>query len=156
MEGHMHGLLEDPTFRKKHETKFRKMESMAGRKFAMRENQVLPMAVHFQGVSNPDISCLRQLAKSQIDILNNDYRGTNSDITDWTNNASNSFPGIEHGAAGFKFCLANKNHPSGYGLSDGDLAVTVNATNGDTDSKWSGYINIFVQYNTGDQARCPI
>ena len=149
IEGHMHNLLQDPSFKKRHENKFRKMEAMGSRKFSMRENQVIPMAVHFQGVANPDVDCLRQLAKSQIDILNNDYRGTNSDISSWTNNAANSFPGIQNGAAAFRFCLANKNHPAGYDLNDGDLAVTVNSTTSDFDSKWSGYINIFVQFDTG-------
>ena len=48
-----------------------------------------------------------------------------------------------------RFCLADKNHPAGYGLSDGDVAVTINQTSGDFDSNWSGYINIFVRNING-------
>ncbi|MEZ5024512.1 MAG: M43 family zinc metalloprotease [Chitinophagales bacterium] len=36
----------------------------------------------------------------------------------------------------------------GFGLSDGDLAVTINQTSGVRDNAWTGYINIFVR-NTG-------
>jgi len=156
MEGHMHELMANPAYKKQHENKFRKLEALNGRRYSMRENAILPMAVHFQGVSDPDIECLRILAQSQIDILNNDYRGTNADINEWTDNAASSFPGIQNGAATFRFCLANKNHPAGYNLSDGDLAVTVNATEGDFDEKWSGYINVFVQYNTGVLGYAPL
>ena len=116
----------------------------------------LPVAVHYQGLSNPDVQCLRNLAQAQIDILNADFQGENSDINQWTNNASSSFPGVEYGKACFELCLATTGHPSGFGISSGDPAVTVNATNGDSDNSWSGYINIFVRSNTGVLGYSPL
>ena len=153
---HTNKLLQDPAYRKFHEEKFKRAKSTLGQRMACAEPVVLPVAVHFQGVSNPDIACLRQLAQSQIAVLNADYTGTNSDISNWTNSASSYFPGLNNGETCVRFCLATKNHPNGYGLSEGDPAVTVNATTGDSDANWSGYINIFVQPNTGVLGYSPL
>ncbi len=116
---------------------------------------VLPVAVHYQGVTSPNATCLIALAQSQIDILNQDFQGTNTDISTWNSNAS-YFPGVSNGETCIEFVLANTNHPSGYGLSNGDLAVTINQTTGDQDSDWSGYINFFVQPNTGLLGYSPL
>ncbi len=157
---HYKSLLEtDPELREKHEEKIRKFEKYEAHHIEDRaacSNPVtLPIAVHFQGVSSPNVSCLRSLAQSQIDVLNQDYAGTNSDISQW-NNLSSHFPGISNGEACIQFALATKNHPTGFGISDGDPAVTINKTNGDTNSSWSGYINIFVQANTGVLGYSPL
>jgi hypothetical protein len=41
----------------------------------------IPVAVHFPTGSNANRACLVALAQNQIAILNNDFRGTNADIT---------------------------------------------------------------------------
>ncbi len=156
MVEHTNKLLQDPAYRKFHEQKFARIRSMATERVACSTPTILPVAVHFQGVTNPDVACLRQLAQAQIDILNADYSGTNSDISTWTNSAASFFPGVSNGETCVKFCLATKNHPSGYDLSDGEPAVTINKTTGDRDNNWAGYINIFVQPNTGVLGYSPL
>ena len=151
---HTAKLLENPEYKKQHELKFQRLANAVQMR-ACDSPVLLPVAVHFQGVSSPDVACLRQLAQSQISILNNDYQGINSDISNWQTNAS-SFPGISNGEACLEFKLATKNHPSGFNLNDGDPAVTINQTNGDNNNAWSGYINIFVQFNTGVLGYSPL
>ncbi len=150
---HMEKLLADPEYKKAHQAKFDRLKNAAQQRSSA--GMVLPMAVHFQGISNPDVACLRALAQSQIDILNADYGGNNGDIAQW-GSASSTFPGVQTGASSISFCLATQNHPSGYGLSNGDPAVTINKTSGDSDNKWSGYINIFVQADTGVLGYSPL
>ena len=55
-----------------------------------------------------------------------------------------------------KFCLATKNHPSGFGLSNGQQAITVNRINGERANAWSGYLNIFVRPNLGFLGQAPL
>jgi hypothetical protein len=156
MHDHMAKLLESPEYKKAHEQKLLLVSSMVGDRAACSGTILLPVAVHFQGVSNPDVPCLSTLAQTQIDILNQDYTGTNSDISLWNNNASPSFPGVNNGEMCVEFKLADQNHPTGFGLNNGDPAVTVNQTNGDSDANWSGYLNIFVQFNTGVLGYSPL
>lgn len=104
----------------------------------------IPVAIHFQGIANPDVVCLRALAEDQMTIINNDFQRKNADTSFWNTDAI-SFPGIQNGQACIELIIANKNHPSGYGVNDGDLAVTINTTSGDYLPAWSGYINIVVR-----------
>jgi len=117
---------------------------------------VIPVAVHYQGASGADAACLIDLAKNQIAILNDDFGGTNSDIDKWTNDAASSFPGVSNGEACLKFCLADLDHPSGYGLQEGEPAVTINQTTGDSNNDFTGYLNIFVQFGTGVLGYAPL
>ena len=80
---HMQGLLADPDYRRAHEAKLERLANAPQQRTACASPTILPMAVHFQGISNPDAACLRQLAQSQIAILNADYGGTNGDISQW-------------------------------------------------------------------------
>jgi len=159
LQQHMNRLMTDPTYSEEHQAKFARLENELSNleaRAACTTPKVIPVAVHFQGVNGANITCLRQLAQSQIDILNNDYGGTNSDITKWDNQAAGSFPGISNGDACLRFCIADKNHPSGFGLSNGTLAVTLNQTSGDENSQWSGYLNIYVRPNTGYLGYAPL
>ncbi len=159
LQQHMDKLLTDPNYNEKHQAKFARLEnelSNIEQRAACATPKVIPVAVHFQGVNGIDIACLRQLAQSQIDILNNDYAGTNSDITKWDNQAANSFPGVSNGDACLRFCIADKNHPSGFSLSNGTPAVTLNQTSGDSNPQWSGYLNIYVRPNTGVLGYSPL
>lgn len=157
---HTQHLMQDPAYRAKKQKMldaFEKVNLERGNFKAQCASPVLvPVAVHYQGVNSPDAGCLRQLAINQIDILNADYAGTNSDINKWTGQAASAFPGVSNGEACLKFVIADQNHPSGYGLNNGDLAVTVNRTQGDQVNNWAGYVNIYVQFNTGLLGYAPL
>lgn len=142
----MEKQLQDPEFKKQYEARMALIEKTSNNQRAVCATpKIIPVAVHYQGISNPDRACLVALAENQISILNADYQGSNSDITNWINTASATFPGVNYAEMCLQFVLADQNHPEGFGLSDGDLAVTINQTSGDRDNAWSGYINIFVR-----------
>ncbi len=147
-DAHMQELLANPLYAKNYEKqqkKFKKYSEDNPIRALCANPVLLPMAVHYQGISNPDEACLIELALNQIQLLNDDYHGVNADITNWTNGAASTFPGVDYGETCIEFCLASTNHPSGFGLNNGDYAVTFNAFNGDYNDSWSGYINIFVR-----------
>lgn len=147
---HMEKQLADPEFRRAYEERTAYLENLSQERAALCASpMLLPVAVHYQGIGNPDAACLIALAQNQISNLNADYQGTNSDISTWINTSSSTFPGVQYGETCVQFALGDKNHPAGYGLSDGDLAVTINQTSGDSDNNWSGYINIFVRNING-------
>ena len=158
-DAYMDKLLSNPTYRAAYEKRMEKHKTYVSQspnsRAACSSPTTLPVAVHFQGVTG-NISCLTTVAQDAIAILNADYQGTNGDITNWTGNASSSFPGISNGEACLEFVLADTNHPSGYGLVNGDLAVTRNVTSGDFDSNWSGYLNIFVGNAGGALGYSPL
>lgn len=108
---------------------------------------ILPVAVHFQNTGIP-IDCAIDMALSQIETLNEDFAGINPDISEWETLQPTIWPGISNAESCIQFCLATLDHPGGYGLSDGDYAVTLDAINGDNAPDWSGYINFFV-YDLG-------
>lgn len=103
----------------------------------------IPVAVHFPDETSPS-ACLRSLAQNQVNILNADYNGLNTDISQWTT-ASTFFPGVNMGSLNVQFVLATQNHPSGTGLVNGDLAVTFGTNflgGADNDTTWNGYVNL--------------
>ncbi len=156
-EGHQHSLLKDEDYRASFEKRVEKTDKLIQTRSVVdcTEPIVLPIAVHFQGLSNPDEACLKALAQNQIDILNADYQAQNADASLFDAVASN-YPGVTPSDACIKFCLADKGHPSASGIADGEPAVTFNATSGDNSPTWSGYINIFVQPNTGLLGYSPL
>ena len=119
------------------------------------EPVILPVAIHFQDITNADIVCLRALSQGQIDILNADFQATNSDTMLWQNNAA-SYLGTMQGETCLSFVIANSNHPAGYDLEEGDPAITINLTTGDYLTDWSGYINIVVKDLGGDLGYAPL
>jgi len=143
--GHTHKLCKDPKYDAAHKLKLENARKFRALKANCNTPVTIPVAIHYQSATNPDAACLIQMAQRQIDALNKDFRATNSDISKWTDQAAASFPGINNGAACVTFAIANTNHPSGYGLSNGDPAVTINKTTEDTDIKWSGYLNFYIQ-----------
>lgn len=104
----------------------------------------IPVAVHFQGTNSNDRACLENLVNQQIASLNADFQGSNPDIGNWANGSAGLFPGVSNGETCVEFCLATRNHPTGYGLTEGQLAVTINETSGDRVNDWAGYMNIYV------------
>jgi len=160
VDHYMQELLSDPDYKAEYEARMQTYQKFAAsvgfEKQLCGSPVVIPVAVHFQGTNGTNIGCLTTLVQQQMTVLNNDFNGTNSDITNWTGNASSTFPGINFGETCVEFVLANTNHPSGYGLADGDLAITLNTTSGDSDSNWSGYLNIFVKNAGGALGYSPL
>ena len=158
---HMQEKLQNSAFKKEYDLLTKAFEedlrnNVAESRSACSNPKVLPVAIHFQGISNPNKACLTSLAKRQLTVLNNDFQGKNADIVQWRNTASASFPAINNGEACLEFCLATKNHPTGYGLTNGQLAITFNQTNGDQLNKWAGYINIVVGDADGNLGYAPL
>jgi hypothetical protein len=153
MQEHMQELLSNPQYAQeyqKRQLKFEAVQARSASKAALCSNPVvLPIAIHYQGIGSPDQACLVALAQNQVDILNNDYHGTSSDISNWTSGSSSFFPGVSNGETCVEFCLATNSHPAGYGLTEGQPAVTINTTSGDFNSDWSGYINVWVRNISG-------
>ena len=157
---HMQELLSDPVYKAAYDKRMEKhkhfLATNVGTRALCSSLIKVPVAIHYQGANSNDLTCLVALAVEQVAALNADYQGTNSDISNWTNNASSSFPSITHGETCLEFVLADTNHPSGYGLTNGDLAVTRNATTGDSDPSWAGYLNIFVKNAGGALGYSPL
>ena len=114
---------------------------------------IIPVAFHFPEVeaNSLDKHCLRQMAQNQVDILNDAFNATNSDINLWTPQVQAFYPGTNLGNLNVRFIIANKNHPANMGLSDGQQAITFKKAflytqNGDNrDIRWKGYLNIVVR-----------
>ncbi len=149
MQHHMEVMMQDHEFAAAHMEKLARLEAYSaannGERMACPNPVILPMAVHFQGISSPNQSCLIAMAERQIQILNEDYGGYNADITNWTNGSAANFPGVSNAETCVQFCLATQNHPAGYGLVEGQPAITFNTTSGDFVGAFSGYINIYVR-----------
>ena len=155
----MEEKLLDPTYRAQREqlvNKFERNLRTTSSRAACNTPTVLPVAVHYQGVSSSNRTCLVNAAKKAIAVLNADFQAKNSDIVQWDNTASRYYPTISKGSTCVAFELATQNHPSGFGLSNGDVAVTINTTNGDESSQWAGYINIFVGDADGNLGYAPL
>lgn len=109
----------------------------------------IPVAVHFTQENNSNRACLVALAQNQIDILNNDFNATNSDISTWNNSTSPFFPGVNNGSIDIELVLATQNHPANTdpNLVNGQPAVTIGynfAGSSDWNTTWAGYLNIVV------------
>gem|GEM_PF-3277356 len=154
---HQHSLMNNSEYRADYNKRLEKMSRLSQTRNALDCDDpiVLPIAVHFQSISNPDATCLKALAQTQIDILNADYQALNSDASLF-NAVANNYPGVTPANSCIKFCLADQGHPSASGIADGEPAVTINAFTGDESSTWSGYINIFVRANTGVLGYSPL
>ncbi len=111
----------------------------------------IPVAVHFPSSSSASSTlrnCLKQLAQTQIDILNEDYNGTNADISTWNTYQPIYYPAINNGVMNVQFELATQNHPVSSGLTNGEVAVTFGGGftgSSDWDPNWAGYLNLVVK-----------
>ncbi|MBX2845571.1 MAG: hypothetical protein KTR13_05090, partial [Saprospiraceae bacterium] len=122
---------------------------------------VIPVAVHYDVGLVPAGSeaCVEDIVNQQLASLNADFASTNADVSNWSSYAScfDTSPG----ETCIEFCLATQNHPTGWGLNEGDPAITFGDTRfnwpndifgGDplpANSDWAGYMNIFIQSGTG-------
>jgi hypothetical protein len=112
---------------------------------------IIPVAVHFPSVTAGTAAqktCLRNLAQSQVNILNADYNAANSDISNWAA-ASSYYPMVTSvGNLNVQFVLATLNHPASSGIASGTVAVTFGTdflSDADSDTTWSGYMNLVVR-----------
>jgi len=122
----------------------------------------VPVAIHFSGsIDNSNIQCLEDASIAQIDVLNEDFAGANADISyynDLVTSCPSTYPAsaLSNGAC-IEFCFAQFDHPSGYGLVDGDYAITIGEHSWpNAGANWAGYMNIFVEDNTGGLGIAPL
>gem|GEM_PF-1813441 len=114
---------------------------------------IIPIVVHYStpvNCSNPQ--CLIDIAQAQIDVLNEDFGATNTDLSLW-NNISSCFPGTDAATASdgtcIEFRLASRNHPATSGIPDGYPAITIDQFTFSTygvppTGAWPGYLNVYV------------
>ncbi len=149
-DAHQENLMNDPAyaieFQKLLQTYQRKAATTTASSRSVCPSVItLPVAVHFQNITSNDRSCLESLVAQQIARVNADFQAINEDFSNWTSSAAAEFPNTNSGSMCVEFCVATQNHPSGYGLSNGQQAVTINRmTNTDRNTDWAGYINIYV------------
>jgi Pregnancy-associated plasma protein-A/Secretion system C-terminal sorting domain len=159
----MENKMKDVTFAKRHNELQNKFQYRLAHPTSNRGNAtvIIPVAVHFPESSPNDRACLEAMAQTQIDILNSDYKGLNSDIGLW-NTAKVSYPGINLGQFDIHFEIATQNHPDISGISDGNKLVTIGyrflgaSTNDDYDPKYAGYLNIVVRDVFDEETNDPI
>ena len=122
---------------------------------------IIPVAIHFDdGVVPVDQeACAITLVQDQIDSLNFEINGNDAQ-NDAYGPLQSCFPDNPAiGDACIEFCIATYFHPSGYGLTEGDPAVTFGQidftqTTGSNSSvpyepDWAGYLNIYVNNLSG-------
>ncbi len=127
---------------------------------------LIPVAVHYEGVTNQSMSCLTNLALAQLEVMNEAFSASNPDISAFNavvDQTEMTIDQLAQEGACIEFCLADADHPAGFGLNDGDYAITINedyvANNNFpnfTNGIWAGYLNIFVTEGTGVLGYSPL
>lgn len=141
VHAHLMGL---PGYERGHLDRLDAVNAAAGDRIECDAPLLIPVAVHFQNTGIP-VDCAIEMALSQVETLNEDFAATNGDLTEWVASQPTMWPSIDNGESCISFCLATLNHPGGFGLNQGDYAVTLDQTTGDNDADWSGYLNFFVR-----------
>lgn len=165
MEEYMEEMMKDPEYARQYEEnqkafKKRLEQHLNNSDLYQRGGTIeIPVAVHFPEADESERACLEALAQNQIDILNEDYSATNSDISSW-NAVSSQYPGTTAGVANISFCIATTNHPTGLDpeLLEGNPCITIGYNFGggnNIDGNWSGYLN-FVIRNIGVLGFSPL
>ena len=154
MDGLMQKLLQDPEYAREHAHKMEQIKKLM-KTTSLSSPVTLPVAVHFRNVGNVSRSCLTPIVTQQINKLNEDFAALNGDKSKFTA-LSSYFPGVNMQSSKIKFEMATKNHPNGFGLSNGQPAITINATNGQTISAFQDYFNIVVVPNLGYLGESPL
>ena len=122
--------------------------------YQRRSTLYIPVAVHFEVGTESDRACLEAYAQTQIDVINEDYAGTNADQASLWPAASGFYPGLTPGSVDVKFCIATKNHPAGADpeVLEGSPLVTIGANGSDfgtvfpeRDATYAGYMNFIIR-----------
>jgi PKD repeat protein len=113
----------------------------------------VPLAIHFAPglVPAAQEACVITLAEDHIAELNREMSGLDIDAA-MISKFSACFGADILGNSCIEFCIANKNHPSGSGLSNGELAITFGLLDFSIPSgnftpvnpAWADYVNIYV------------
>jgi len=146
----MQEKLQDPEFRANYEARQAAFQLEYERLLANPQERLqtifIPVAAHYPDGDEANRACLEDLARDQIRILNEDFLGTNADISVWEA-ASSEYPGVNSGAIDVQFVLATQNHPFGVDpdIVEGGPAVTVGNAVSDTDARWAGYQNFVIK-----------
>lgn len=121
---------------------------------------IIPVAFHFDsGNTMPSTAaeqaCAISLAQDMIVQFNEHFAGLETGATTFNSNFGSCF-NTTVGVSCMEFCLASQNHPAGFGLNNGDPAVTFGTANfnypttlglpGGTpvNPAWAGYVNIYI------------
>jgi hypothetical protein len=162
IQNHERMMEENPEYKIHVEEWFKKTAPIIKQRKEDRDNKnpactsgplLIPVAVHFDNglVSSSEEACAITIVEEQIDELNLEMLGLDSDAG-LINNFTSCFGANILGDACIEFCIATQNHPSGYGLVNGDLAITFGQVSFSVpggnftpvNSDWSGYVNIYV------------
>lgn len=104
----------------------------------------LPIAVHYFNLDESLHDCAIEAAIKQVEILNEDFKGTNIDVANW-GKVKDKFPDIKTKSPCFAFEIASRNHPFDSKLKDGDLAVVFhNRAFENYNAYWTNYINLYI------------
>ncbi len=171
-EIHEHHYNSNPDYRHWHDSRQEELAEFkanainnAGARLNCVEPIIVPVAIHYEGVTVQDPICLRDIALGQLERMNTDFGALNSDISKYDDAIAGGLSPnalAEEGAC-ILFCLADQNHPAGFDLEDGDFAITINQNYTINNSfpnftlgAWSGYFNIFVTEGTGVLGYSPL
>ena len=122
-------------------------------KYQMPGPYIIPVAVHFPDSDEADRACLEAFAQTQIDVITNDYAGTNADQAPNWPAASAFYPGLVPGTVDVQFCIATKNHPATGDpeVTEGNPLVTIGANGSnfgnwpEADARYAGYMNFIIK-----------
>jgi len=113
---------------------------------------IIPVAVHFDASYDcSNVQCIIDATEAQINSLNDDFAAANADLAMYNEIIANcGGTNVVSDGVCVSFCLANQNHPSSSGLSDGQPAITIGeygggfGAGGTGAAEWQGYLNMFV------------
>jgi len=116
---------------------------------------IIPVAIHYNNpITTANTQCLIDAAQAQIDQMNLDFSGCNTNaVCDWINAGCDNFGGtagadaMPDDGACIQFCLGDQNLPGGED-NIGGYAITVgDYTWANAGGTWAGWLNIFVSDN---------
>lgn len=115
---------------------------------------IIPIAFHFDNGLIPSNmqNCVALIIENQVQELNLELAGMDADAS-LVNNFASCFGNNFLGNSCIEFCLANNDHPLGYGLINGDPAITFGQVSFNrpvgnltpVNSDWSGYMNVYIE-----------
>lgn len=105
---------------------------------------IIPVVVHFYDIPEGLRDCAIKSVEDQLSTLNADFKALNQDLSNWAT-VSNLYPNVLITESCIDFVLANHNHPTGFGLIEGEGAIVFhNLVFNDFEPKFNDYFNIFV------------
>lgn len=164
LQWHEHKIQNDPEYKNHIEEWQSKVDEVLLQKNPDCANGpiIIPLAIHFNSgenfpTSDSEKECAIDMCLELINQLNLDFAGEDPDAASFNDTFEDCFDSVL-GESCLQFCLATQNHPEGFGLQEGDFAVTFGQADFfyETDPflglpsgtpvnpEWAGYINIYV------------